>query len=162
MSRKQTPESFWARVDIRGEDECWPWTGACNSSGYGNVGWHGVVYTAHRVAAWLTGMVPTLAAPKDKTSAGFVLHQCDNPPCCNPKHFRLGTFSQNQKESYDRKRRAQPKGSAHANAKLTNAQVRNIRAEYVTGRRQVDLAAEHGVSQRVISLVVRGETYTNV
>lgn len=109
MAAKQTPESFWARVDIRGEDECWPWMGSTNNSGYGTVGWDGAVYCAHRVAAWLEGLVESPAAPEDKLSDQFVLHQCDNPPCCNPNHFKTGTQAQNLQEAYDRGRKTQPK-----------------------------------------------------
>ena len=26
---------FWSKVDIRGDNECWPWTAYRNPSGYG-------------------------------------------------------------------------------------------------------------------------------
>lgn len=53
-----------------------------------------------------------------------------------------------------------PKGVGHYNAKLTQGQVERIRDEYRQGIvRQADLAARFGMSQRAISMVVRGETY---
>lgn len=160
MARPHTPESFWQRVAVGDPDQCWNWTGCCNSTGYGTVSYDGVYAVAHRVSAFLHGIVSTLTAPKDRKASGFILHQCDNPKCCNPKHFKVGTFSQNQKEAYDRKRRAQPKGMHHANAKLSNRQATAIRRLYATGaHRQVDIAAKYGVSQRVVSKIVRGETY---
>jgi len=52
-------------------------------------------------------------------------------------------------------------GAGHANAKLTAEQVAEIRSRYVRGQKptQWDLAREYGVSQGVISSVVRGEKY---
>lgn len=157
MSAKQTAETFWARVDKTGD--CWLWTGAKNNTGYGTVAWDGVVYTAHRLAAYLTGLVTSPVAPKHGSST-FVLHRCDTRLCCNPAHFELGTYAKNQLDAYARKQRKQPKGEHHSNAKLTNEQAAQIRTLYKTGSyRQVDLADTFGVSQRVISLIVRGETY---
>jgi hypothetical protein len=154
---KQTAESFWARVKkSRG---CWEWQGSTNNTGYGTVSWGGTVYTTHRIAAWLSGLVPTPRAPKNKQNPTHVLHKCDNRRCCNPKHFFLGSYSDNQKDAYRKKRRAQPRGEAHANAKLTARQVKTIRARYAKGCLQTKLAIVYGVSQRTISLVVRGETY---
>lgn len=159
MSPRQTPESFWARVNVCGPDECWEWQGCCNNTGYGTVGWHGTNYTAHRVAAWLEGLVDDPAAPAKKTDPGHVLHSCDNRPCCNPGHFFLGTYGDNQIDAYAKGRRAQPQGEHHANAKLTYDQAAEIRKRYSEGEKQVPLSKEYNVTQRVISLIVRGESY---
>ena len=159
MSRRQTAESFWARVNKGTPDECWEWSGTCNSTGYGAVAWHRKCYTTHRIAAWLSGMVESPSAPKDSREPTHVLHKCDNRKCCNPNHFFLGTFTDNAKDAYTKKRKNQPKGQYHANAKLTNEQAMEIRMRYKKGELQIPLAKEYGVSQRVISLIVRGETY---
>jgi len=57
----QTPESFWARV--KKTDGCWEWQGKCNVRGYGKLRWHGKMYRAHRIAAWLSGLVETPRGP---------------------------------------------------------------------------------------------------
>jgi antitoxin component HigA of HigAB toxin-antitoxin module len=68
----------------------------------------------------------------------------------------------NQLDAYAKKRKQQPR-SKHANAKLTPEQVNAIRDRYDAGAvRQVDLAQEFGVSQRVISLITRRESYKDV
>lgn len=158
MSARQTPESFWARVDVRDLDECWPWLGSVNNTGYGSVGWHGVTYVAHRLAAWLLGLVTDPAAPKDRTGGGFLLHSCDTPGCCNPTHWEIGAYAKNQADAYARGRRTQPRGAHHANARMNAALVEMVRTD-AGATRQVDWAALLGVSQKTISNVLRGETY---
>lgn len=92
-------EKFWAKVDVRGPDECWPWLRA--KQGFG----HGVVRVptlsrnvpAHRVAWWL-------ANGRQPQSDMYVLHTCDNPPCCNPAHLYEGTPADNVRDIYERGR----------------------------------------------------------
>ena len=133
--------------------------GATNSTGYGTVGWHGQNFTTHRISAWLSGLVTSPSRPLHSREKGHVLHKCDNRRCCNPKHFFLGSFTDNMHDAYNKKRKVQPKGEAHTNAKLSNAQAEEIRRRYAAGEYQAPLAKEFGVSQRAISLIVRGETY---
>ena len=157
MSKKQTAESFWSRVTK--QDGCWEWQGSCNNTGYGTVSWNGKVYTAHRIAAWISGLVNSPTAPYSSREPTHVLHKCDNRKCCNPDHFFLGAYTDNQKDAFRKQRRTSYKGATHTNAKLTVAQVNIIRDRYKNGEYQVPLAKEYGVSQRCISLIVRGETY---
>lgn len=157
-----TPENFWSKVAIAGPDDCWPWLGATNNTGYGTVWCGGVCYTAHRVAAYLSGVVTHPSAPKDRTGDGFILHQCDNRLCCNQKHMKVGTYGANQKEAYARGRRAPARGCAHANSKLTPEQVVAIRKRYAGGESQVRLGALYGVTQPCIGGIVRRETYKDI
>lgn len=162
MARKQTAESFWAKVNGSRSQRngCWNWQGALNNTGYGTVAWHGTVYTAHRIAAWLSGMVETPAKPANAQEKTHVLHKCDNRKCCNPRHFFIGSYSDNQLDAYVKRRKVQPKGEAHANARLTNKQAQEIRHGYkVHGLTQAELANKFDVSQTAISLIVRGKTY---
>lgn len=81
-----TPDKFWERVERKGPDDCWLWKGANNGRGYGRLRFRGKYYAAHRLAFELSsGKAPQLC----------VLHSCDNPPCCNPKHLREGTNEEN-------------------------------------------------------------------
>lgn len=87
-------ERFWARVDRSGgPDACWPWTGWCDSFGYGRMGIRkGVTESGtlvvHRAAYELsTG---------ESIPAGLHMdHLCRNPPCCNPSHLEPVTVKQN-------------------------------------------------------------------
>lgn len=81
---------FWSRVDVRGPDECWPWMNAKTPNGYGTVYFGGRMVGAHRVSWELThGPIP---------DGLFVLHHCDNPPCCNPAHLFTGTHTDNVRD----------------------------------------------------------------
>lgn len=149
---KNTPEKFWSKVDIRGEDECWMWNGGRMRSGYGTFILHGKHTCAHRIAYWITTL--------DDADGFVVAHRCDNPPCVNPKHLFKATQSENLADMR-RKGRAndvgQP-GESHWKAKLTDQQVRDIRTLYKTGFSQSELGAKFGVGQTHISKIVRGET----
>ena len=52
-----------------------------------------------------------------------------------------------------------PWGEANGKAKLTEAQVRDIKARQASGERQADLAREYGVSRPTISNIIRGKRW---
>lgn len=90
---------FWAHVDVSGgKDQCWPWRGPINSSGYGVFKFHADIYLSHRFAWELTnGKIP---------DGMFVCHHCDNPPCCNPAHLFIGTPKDNAQDAMKKGRLA--------------------------------------------------------
>lgn len=136
-------ESFWLRVAKT--DDCWEWTGPRDKYGYGYIHVGENRTGAHRVALILsTGSDQSLHA----------LHGCNNPACVRPDHLRWGTHKENLADAAAADR--MPFGEAHHNAKLTESDVRSIRAAHASGERQVDIAKRHGVSQsNVIAIVTR-------
>jgi hypothetical protein len=69
------------------ETGCWLWTGPKDKLGYGNFGFQGRGYGAHRAAYLLfIGDVPE----------GMELdHLCRNPSCVNPSHLEPVTHREN-------------------------------------------------------------------
>ena len=83
------PTRFWKKVDKRGPDECWFWTGAIERTGlpYGFIGVPKGMEQAHRVSYRLNnGPIPP---------GMCVCHECDQPLCVNPEHLWLGTRKDN-------------------------------------------------------------------
>lgn len=100
--RRRT-EFFWANLDKRGPDECWPWLRKPNDMGYGQLRWVSRTLQAHRVAYLLEhGELPdgmeidhTCHDPLQCTRK----RQCSHRLCCNPAHLEAVTKPVNLERS---------------------------------------------------------------
>ncbi len=110
--------NLWPKIDKRGPDDCWPWTGSYFPQGYGRVVLGGDSYGAHRVAYKLA---------KGEPGHLFVCHTCDNRKCCNPAHLFSGTMTDNMHDMIAKGRDKHGKGEEHSKALLTEKQVKEIR-----------------------------------
>ena len=160
------PESLIIRlldkIDVRSFDECWPWQASTTDRGYGKFGAFGRGAGwefAHRITYWLFyNTWPTM----------HVLHTCDNPPCCNPKHLYQGDDQNNQDDAWERGRHQAgrgedwQRGEKNSRAVLTEQDVRDIRATKKYYGRNKDLAAKYSVSLATIEKILSGETWRHV
>lgn len=139
---------FWSKVDKRSPDECWLWQAARLTSGYGQFRVGRRMTVSHRVAWQIAnGPIP---------EARFVCHRCDNPPCCNPAHLFLGTPSDNTRDMYMKDRYPVRRGAEATRSKLSEDDVRTIRALRAAGTQLSTLAERFGVSiQNVHGIVHR-------
>lgn len=153
MMRKLTPiyERLRFRLRLDSKTGCLVWTGATTNFGHGLIGngrrGTGVSRT-HRVTyQHIRGPIPF---------GLFVLHKCDNPPCCNPDHLFLGTQADNMRDMSKKGR-----GSTPA-AKLSHDQVRAIRFARVGGESTKDIAARFGINPRQVRKIVSRKQWRRV
>ena len=136
-------ERFWDKVNKAGPDDCWEWQAGIGANGYGSFRLEGKTLTAQR-ASYLfnVGEIP---------EGQIIRHKCDNRRCVNPDHLEVGTYSQNNQDAVNRKRRRY---------KLSIDQVRAIRQRLAEGAKQRPLAQEYGVSQGLIHQINTHQTWT--
>jgi hypothetical protein len=87
-----------------------------------------------------------------------VFHTCGNSLCINPGHMALGTHADNVKARDSRGTTA--KGEHHGKAKLTEQDVRVIRADTQTGQKA--LAQRFGVDPKIIYNIKHGLSWKHV
>jgi hypothetical protein len=142
--RPSLEERFRARIDVRGAAECWPWTGPL-SRGYGRMKWtDGAQHGAHRIAYALAYGWP---APDI-----LICHTCDQASCCNPAHLWVGTALDNNRDRAAKGRSCT--GSRHHSYRLTDDQVREIRA--VRGETLLSIATRYSVATTTVHGIRRG------
>lgn len=158
-------ERFWAKVDKTPghgpNGDCWPWTGATDDKGYGQIreaGRGSRLLKAHRVA-WVLANGPL-------ADALLLLHSCDYRPCVRDNHLTPGSHSDNSQDAAAKGRlvfqvhpEKCPRGEAAWAARLTAEQVERIRARRAEGWTQTKLAQEFGVSQSAIWSLLAGRTW---
>lgn len=131
--------------------KCWMWEGAKQGDGYGTASMDNMRILVHRL---------TFALYVGPINGLQILHKCDNPSCCRPGHLFAGTASSNMQDMWNKNRHARPVGRKNNHAKLTDADVIEIRSRYAqSGVMQEDLAKEFGVSQSSIGNVVLRKTW---
>jgi len=142
--------SFWSKVAITADDnKCWLWLGAAGIYGYKR--WNGKQERAHRIA-W---MLPDYVIPDGME----IMHSCDNPLCCNPKHLSVGTRKDNADDREQKGRGKQPKGEEHWNCKLTEVEAIQIRHRLANGEKRSQLAKEYGLHYNTVKEISQGKLW---
>lgn len=163
MVNESAVKRFWKRVNKRGKDECWEWTGAVSTvrkgviqvyGGYGRfsvfVPWlnrNGAIY-AHRIAY-------IIEHDCDIPAGMVIMHTCDNPPCCNPSHLRLGTYSENSQDRDDKGRTPSTRNGRPRGFILSESQIDEFARLYRSGMTTAEVALHFSVCTSTARKAVR-------
>lgn len=139
-----TDEYFVFKTHVNSSG-CWIWTGRQNAQGYGSAAHDGLKMTAHRLSyEYFNGPIPQ----------GLVVrHKCDVRLCVNPDHLDIGTRADNNRDTSVRDRTG--------NAKLTNADVVDIRWVHGLGASGAAIARAYNVTSTTISQIVNNQSRLN-
>lgn len=133
-------ERFWSKVDKSGD--CWIWTAAPDTAGYGQFRYEGKNVKAHRVSFFFeNGYWPKVTR-----------HTCDNPPCVNPAHLLDGSHKDNSDDIYARER----------NNGLTASQVEEIRNIPMSRTIISDVAKRYGLSEKRVRDIIDGTVWSRL
>lgn len=149
-------QRFWPKVDRNGPmpadsslGNCWVWTGATDTKGYGKLGVGGGKGTrpAHRVAYEIEhGPIG---------DGLFVCHRCDRPCCVRTSHLFLGTQGENLRDMV-------AKGRDEPKRKLTVEQVREIRRRCAAGESQCSIAKAFSIAQVTVHNIVYRKLWVGI
>jgi len=141
---------MWSRIKKNGPNDCWIWLGG-SRSGYGRMVINGHYYEITRIIFKIYY--------KKNPGKLFVLHRCDNPSCCNPKHLFLGTIQDNNVDRKNKNRSHRPIGRKNVKAKLTEKDVADIRK---SSMKTVDLARKYSMSYQTIWMIRKKKIWKHI
>lgn len=148
-----TPERMIAHTKLD-ENGCRIWQGAVDHRGYGRLTLHQRSWAAHRLAyTLLVGDIP---------DGLLVCHHCDVRRCCEPEHLFLGTAQDNSDDMAAKGRRNDAVGEAASGARLTAAQVVEVRAMSEAGAGYRELGRIYGIDHKSIRKIVLRKTWRHV
>jgi hypothetical protein len=88
-----------------------------------------------------------------------VLHRCDNPPCVNPLHLRIGTRRDNASDMVSKGRQARGERLSH----LTEDVARQVLAAHRRGEGgYITLARRFDVNQWTVRNIVTGRSWRHL
>lgn len=153
LSQEELKALFWSRTRQNGK--CLEWIAGIAKTGYGAFRFNGHNVPTHRLAYEFTnGAIPIGLC---------VCHRCDNRKCVNPAHLFLGTHQDNNRDMWQKGRGARPQGEDCSNAKLTAAQVLEIRQlRASTGLSFRKIGERYGVNPNTIRFIINGRSWKHV
>lgn len=160
MGKSNKKTDVFKHIDMAGGDEeaCWLWQQAPGATSYDmKTGQQSMkskprpYFTVQGRKYMATRLVYELVHGVELKHTEFILHQCDNSLCCNPKHMRVGSHEENMAEMVERDRHGLP-----------HETVRRIRTALATGKlTHQEIADLMGTSRATVGRIARNELHTS-
>jgi len=152
----ETIKRFWSKVEIRGDNDCWWWSGGKHVDGYGWFYAGGLSIRTNRFS-WtvINGEIP---------DGLLVCHHCDNPSCVNPRHLFLGTNSDNMRDMNRKNRRNQVnvRGEDVGTSKLKSGEVALIKILIKRGIDKKEISKMFKVSSATIYMISKKTIWKHI
>lgn len=156
MTERGEPLAFLMEAVSSVEQNCITWPYALSKEGYGSIRYKGTTQLAHR-------MVCELAHGSPPTPQHEAAHSCGRGSggCINPNHLRWATRGENANDRISQ--RSEPRGDKHPNAKLSTADVLEIR-RLVAEKSSTHAAIGNrfGVSKKYVGRVANRHRWAHV
>ena len=186
MPKLTTLDGLKQRCLIAPSTGCWEFQGCRNTQGYGQVAFLGGMRQAHRVSYTLAiGAIPEglhvlhhcdnpcccnpdhlwLGTDKGNSDDKIRKGRYRGPPSGDSSFSRQHPerLARGERHGSKTKPHRCPRGERNGGAKLTESQVSEIIVEYSRGKiSQLALGKKYGVSQQIISAIVRKEVWAHV
>lgn len=170
-NKRNSPEDFWRFVDQSDgqgpNGDCWEWLGNCGRRRDGSLPKSRPQFR-YRMEIWVAARFALHFFGGGIPDGLHACHHCDNPLCVRPAHLYAGTPKQNQQDATDRNRRLRgerwhrlvkphmQRGEGHYLAKVSDAQVLEMRERAAGGESQYALARAYGLSRPTVANIIRG------
>lgn len=150
---EEARERFFSKVNKT--DTCWPWIGYLDKDGYGS---YSPLYKYHNTKR--THKLSWFLAGHTVPEGNLIRHKCRNRHCVNPEHLETGTSKDNKADQI--RDGTMPKGETIGTSKLTEEQVKEIRAIPRTLNFLQSLADKYNVSVQCIKEVRKFKTWKHL
>lgn len=151
--RQSLHDEFWRLVDKtpgQGPNgDCWEWRGSRWKNGYGRLGWKRGTLRVTHIALEIDG--------RPVRDGEMACHRCDNPPCVRPDHLFPAPGLVNVQDKVAKGRHI--KGDAHKSSRLTDDDIRDIRADQRIAR---EIAPAYGISISNVQAIKSRRTWRHV
>lgn len=140
----------WLEQSFKSDtDDCILWPYGTTKDGYGTVRHNLKMRKTHRVVCeWANGPVPS--------NQHETAHSCGNAACVNKAHLRWATRLENTNDK--RIHGTMPRGEATGRAKLTEAQVREIR-KLIQSKGRREIAKIYGVHPATVDVIKKRQSW---
>lgn len=156
LADKTLHERFWRKVDVRSDNECWPWRATLSAGRYGAIkvgGKKGRDLKAHRIQCIWRG---------EDVEGKVVRHTCDNSICVNPSHLLVGTQAENVEDCYLRGRNRHARGQYNGKAVLSDKQVMGIKLRLARGETTSKIAMSLGLRHLQVYNIATRKSYAHI